>query len=34
MRKYYAYTKDKKDLLYNIVTVLNSTQKLLLYKVD
>ena len=33
MRKYYVYMKDKNDLLYNIATVLNSTQKLSLYKI-
>jgi len=33
MRKYYVCTEDESDLLYNIATVLNSTQKLSLYKI-
>jgi len=33
MKKYYVQTEDESDLLYNIVTVLNSTQKLSLYQI-
>ena len=33
MKKYYVQTEDENDLLYNIVIILDSTQKLLLYQV-
>jgi len=33
MRKYYVCTENKNDLLYNIATILNSTQKFSLYKI-
>jgi len=33
MKKYYVWTEDENDLLYNIVIVLDSTQKLSLYQV-
>ncbi len=33
MKKYYVQTEDENDLLYNIVIILDSTQKLLLYQI-
>jgi len=33
MKKYYVYTENENDLLYNIAIVLDSIQKLSLYKI-